>query len=245
MNYHVKFSLRLGGESKIDMTEPELQERFVLPYLNGADIMINGKTLKNSEITRVKIVRTPEPIKAQVEALELVESRKPRTMANVLATPVRHRVIDEIKDDVTDDFLSKPPKQYSSDKDYVNVDRIEELKKSKKDKFELLRLVRICEELNLNWREGNYISVISLVRTILHHVPPIFGVANFEQVANNYNGGLSFKKSMTNLLQSSKNIADHNLHSQAQKNEALPNNAQVDFRSDLDFLLAEIVKLLK
>ncbi len=242
MNYHIKFSLRLGGEAKLDMEEAELQERFVFPYLNGEDIMINGKKLGNSDITRVKIVRTDDPLKDKVQALEQIESRKPKRM---FATPVIYKVIDEIKDDVTDNFLNKLPKRHTSEKDYVNVDRIEELKNCKKDNFELLKLIRICEELNSNWRENNYISVIALVRTILHHVPPLFGFTNFEQVANNYNGGISFKKAMLNLLNSSKNIADHHLHSQAQKNEVLPNNSQVDFKSELDFLLAEIVKLHK
>jgi len=224
------------------MTEKEIQERFVLPYLNGEDIMINGKTLKNSQITRVKIVTTAEPLKARIQKLQEIEDRKPKRMFD---SPITHKVIDGIQDDVTDDFLNKPPKQYSSDKDYINKDRIEELRKCKKENFELLKLVRICEELNSNWHQENYISVISLVRTILNYVPPIFGLANFEHVASNYGGGISFKKAMANLLQSSKNISDHHLHSQAAKNEALPNNAQVDFRSDLDFLLAEIVKILK
>lgn len=84
-----------------------------------------------------------------------------------------------------------------------------------------------------------------MLRTILHHIPPIFGFSNIEEVTNNYAGGISFKKVMKHLLESSKNIGDLHLHGQVKAKDTLPNDIQVDYRNDLDLLLCEIIKLTK
>ena len=124
------------------------------------------------------------------------------------------------------------------------MERIIDLEKINNLNFNLQKLIKICKEINNNWENKNYYSLIALVRIILDHIPPIFGLNNFSEVANNYSGGRSFKKSMSNLLNSSKNIADNHLHSQVQKKEVLPTPQQVDYRNDLDLLLSEIIKTL-
>ena len=50
---------------------------------------------------------------------------------------------------------------------------------------------------------------------------------------------------MANLETSSRKIADHYLHAQIRQSEALPNVTQIDFSNAVDFLLAEIVRVLK
>jgi hypothetical protein len=50
---------------------------------------------------------------------------------------------------------------------------------------------------------------------------------------------------MQRLDESSRRIADQHLHCQIRKTEVLPNKTQVDFRNDIDFLLAEVARLLK
>lgn len=80
---------------------------------------------------------------------------------------------------------------------------------------------------------------------ILDHVPPSLGKQNFSDVANNYAGPSSFKKSMQNLQLSLWNIADAHLHVPIRQKEVLPTGQQVDFHKDLDLLLGEIVKTLK
>jgi len=129
--------------------------------------------------------------------------------------------------------------------EYINSGRINELRAINNVNFDLAKLIRICEELNDNWQNGNYYSVIALVRTILNHCSTALGHSSFEQVANNYNGGQSFKKIAKNLFESAKNIADSHLHHQMQKNDPLPNETQVDFRTNIDFLLAELIKTLR
>jgi|GEM_PF-1435780 hypothetical protein len=128
---------------------------------------------------------------------------------------------------------------------YVDTNRIEELKNLKSNQFDLSRLVKLCEELNKCCREECHHSIIMLLRAIIDHVPPIFNrCKNFKEVANNYSGSNSFKKSMQNLENSSRNIADQFLHCQIRSKEVLPTVKQTDFSNDLDLLLAEIVRIL-
>jgi hypothetical protein len=79
----------------------------------------------------------------------------------------------------------------------------------------------------------------------MDHVPPIFGVSSFAEVASNYGGSRSFKESMSSLASAARKIADAHLHTQIRARESLPTATQVNFAPQLDFLLAEIVRLLK
>lgn len=127
-------------------------------------------------------------------------------------------------------------------RDYVSNVRIRDLKKSKNSKFDFLRLIRFCEELNLAFNGKGYLSVITLTRAILDHVPPVFGLDDFTKVANNY-GTKSFRDSMLNLNNSSRKISDAYLHTRIRKAESLPTLTQIDFSNDLDVLLSEIVRI--
>tara|TARA_R110002049_G_scaffold309094_1_gene516810 strand:- start:1738 stop:2505 length:768 start_codon:yes stop_codon:yes gene_type:complete len=128
-------------------------------------------------------------------------------------------------------------------KSYIDLTRIKELKQVASD-YDLNKLIRLCEELNDNYSRDNFYSVGMLVRAIIDHVPPIFGLSNFKEVANNYGeGGKSFNKNMKHLENSLRNISDSLLHSQIRKKESLPNDIQVNFSQDLDVLLAEIIRI--
>ncbi len=50
---------------------------------------------------------------------------------------------------------------------------------------------------------------------------------------------------MMHLKDSLKNIADHHLHTQVRDKEVLPTESQIDFKTDLDLLLSEIVRISK
>lgn len=128
---------------------------------------------------------------------------------------------------------------------YVNPARIKELKSIPKGNFDLAKLIRFCEELNICFAHECFLAMIVLTRAIIDHVPPVFGCKRFAEVSSNYTGGKSFKDSMKNLEDSSRNIADSYLHGQIRKAESLPNSTQVDFSNDLDLLLAEIARILK
>lgn len=128
---------------------------------------------------------------------------------------------------------------------YVDEERIKELASLPKDKFDTTKLVKLCEELNQNHKWKNYFAVGAVLRTILDHVPPIFKMKNFEQVANNYKWGTSNKKCILRLQKAAKDIADNLLHEQIKKIEVLPKKPRVDFKAELDILLAEIITILK
>jgi hypothetical protein len=128
---------------------------------------------------------------------------------------------------------------------FVDPKRIEELKQVRKGEFDLSKLVRLCEEINISFATECYFSVAMLTRAILDHVSPIFGCDTFAELANNYAGSKLFKESMQTLDNSSRKIADQHLHTKIRESEVLPNATQVDFSQPLDVLLGEIVRIHK
>jgi hypothetical protein len=86
-------------------------------------------------------------------------------------------------------------------------------------------------------------SIAMLARAIVDHIAPIFSCKTFGEVANNYGGATSFKKSMQNLDRSLRSIPDAYLHIQVRAKESLPTAVQVNFSADLDVLLSEVVRL--
>lgn len=127
---------------------------------------------------------------------------------------------------------------------FVDQSRIAALSAKTPPSFDLLRLVRMCEELNVCYRDECYLAVAMLTRAILDHVPPLFGKTSFSEVASNYSGGKSFSVSMHHLEKSARNIADSHLHQHIRSKEILPTRVQVSFQHDLDVLLGEIVRIL-
>lgn len=155
--------------------------------------------------------------------------------------------LDETDELLKNPFLLNNTEIYKNQNIYfVNPIRINELKLIRSESFDLTKLIQLCKELNDASVIKNNLSSSLLVRSIIDHVSPIFGFANFSSFANNYSGGTgSFKKSMLNLDKSLRNIADNNIHSQVRKKEVLPTSTQVDFTNELDLLLSEIVRTLK
>lgn len=130
------------------------------------------------------------------------------------------------------------------DKEFINLGRISELKSSTTTLFDLKKLIRMLEEINYNYSNCNYLSVAMIGRAIIDHIPPIFGFQTFNEVANNY-GNKSFKKNMAHLNLSMRSIADSYLHVTIRQKEMLPNINQIDFSRELDFLLAEMIRIIR
>jgi hypothetical protein len=97
---------------------------------------------------------------------------------------------------------------------YVDSARLRELRDIRSSKFDLARLIALCDELNITWRAGANHATGMLVRAIMDHVPPIFGVSAFAQIASNYAGSRSFKEAMTALETAARKISDAHLHTQ-------------------------------
>jgi len=179
--------------------------------------------------------------KVTVFGIDYIEKRERPTISSIsseLNGGIQHRVLDLAAG-------RGPIESAANLKDlFVDEVRIEELQRINSHLFDLSKLIQLCYELNSCYKNDCYLAVTMLARTVLNHVPPIFGYKTFDEVANNYQGG-SFKKSMSHLQNSLRNIADAYLHLPIREKETLPNKTQVNFANDLDVLLAEIVRVLK
>jgi len=129
---------------------------------------------------------------------------------------------------------------------YVDPKRIEDLKMIKLQDFDLRRLVLLCENINIAYRNGAFLTIPLLIRTILNHIPPIFkeDFEKFEEVINNYSGGKSFKEQMEILNSSMRKLADNYLHSNIGSSVLIPNETQIDQKTNLDVLLSKIISRL-
>lgn len=128
---------------------------------------------------------------------------------------------------------------------YISDYRINELVELESNSFDFTKLIQLLHEINVSSDNQLHLSIAMQVRAILDHVPPIFNCKNFQEVSNSYNGSKSFKKSMQNLQNSLRNVADAFLHTQIRRAEVLPTSNQVNFKADLDVLLSEIVRINK
>jgi hypothetical protein len=135
-----------------------------------------------------------------------------------------------------DTSVSGPP--------YVSEVRLAALRAIKSDAFDLSKLIRLCEELNSNYARRNYYSVAMLLRSILDHVPPIFGARDFASVIAQH-GGKSIKDQMRKLDDFLRSIADQFLHQQIRRRETPPTDTQVHFAQPLDTLLGEVAAKLQ
>jgi len=143
---------------------------------------------------------------------------------------------------------NKPPQKPTSPS-YASLiadSRILELRGLASADFDFTKLVRLCEELNIAFQQDCYFSIAMLTRGLLDHVPPIFGMRTFVEVANNYSGGgRSFKQTIQHLENAARNVADAHLHMPIRKSETLPVAQQVCFGQELDVLLSEVVRISK
>ena len=234
----------------MDVTETQLQ-KIVAAYKNGDNyVTISGQRYFLSRLLKIKVFTF------DTKEVDLNKVKVGRTTEYHVTSPFgtyfTPKLLQMLGQDVTSQIIGdvgygEESKDLELNKsvnsDFVNQSRVDELRAISNPKFDLKKLIKFCEELNSNFRNGNYLSVGMIGRSILNHVPPIFGKTTFNEVANNQ-GGQSFQKNMKHLNNSFRSLADGYLHSPIGKKETLPNATQVDFRQDLDKLLEEIVRKL-
>jgi len=222
-----------------------LEEEFLTPYEKKLPIRMKGKLIPFKNIYSIQITSTL----LLDDEIELYARKNNFTWNNSTKDELKFISFcqNETESLHRNPYLIDDKEKYRNQNIYfVHPTRIQELKEIKSKQFDLAKLVRLCEELNNNSASMNNFSSSLLVRSIIDHIPPIFGYANFSQLANNYSDGTkSFKRSMLNLDNSLRNIADNNIHSQVRKKEVLPTTTQIDFTPELDLLLSEIVRKLK
>jgi hypothetical protein len=106
--------------------------------------------------------------------------------------------------------------------------------------FDLLKLVRFCEELNDAYGRGNYLSCALLIRAIMNHVPPLFGCRTFAEVTAQ--SGKSLKAVFERLEDSARPIADLHTHALIRAKELLPTKHQVEpYKASFELLIQEVI----
>ena len=210
--------------------------------LSGQKYHINR--LNSLQIFTHEVEKDPKLIYDKAQELGIAKR-------NLIGYHIPPKGLEKLGKNVTDEILGDTEfgqevivesKAQAKQEFFVNPDRLEELRKINNDQFDFSRLLQLCNEINDNYSRGNYLSVAMIGRSIINHVPPLFGFDTFNQVANNY-GNRSFKGIMNHLNNTMRSIADSYLHDTIRQKENIPNSTQVNFSQDLDVLLSEIVRI--
>lgn len=253
MTYNLFIKYNVGGYNILDLPAVKLPI-IIDAYKKGLpEFTVKGKTYNWGIVSEIRIFEnksghSEEQIKAYCQ--------ENYGWIKVFGTGylVSSKLLALLGSEVTDDVLGDIPfgndapavaKEAARD-NFIHPHRINALENIQSNKFDLSKLVVICEEINDNWSSENIFTVGLLLRTMINHVPPIFNDAytTFDHVVANYSGSRSFKENMTHLNKSLRTIADGYNHELISKKEILPTPNQVDFRQNIDLLLGEIIKRL-
>jgi hypothetical protein len=122
----------------------------------------------------------------------------------------------------------------------INKATLDNLEHIRSTQFDLTKLIGYCKEINSSFYHGNIVACLLLMRTVLNHVPPIFGCVTFAQVTAN--SGKSLRDSFEHLEQGVRKLADLYTHQPVRAKEIYPSRGQVEpFRAQFELLLHEIV----
>jgi hypothetical protein len=224
-HYHVRVSTKSRpsrDEVRLDVTEDKLEADFLTPYREGGAIVINGVTIPIDDLARLCISRSrPSSTELQSDALFQV-----KLQANRPSITPNDWLIAYLCEDVTDQFIRKPPGSAITtlaepsepanpvDNSYVNRQVIDEIRaKAGTSQFNVVKLLKLIEELNHNYKRRHSYAAHALLRAILDHVPPILGQTDFNAVANNYSWTRT-DKSYLKKLRDFRDQADDALHRQ-------------------------------
>ncbi len=245
-NLYLSFNDNKGKEKRdalVFLSYENLIINFVEPFNSGHSIMFNGLNIKHDMI---RIIR--------VSASKLKKDEVRLFMKKVSHSYDEKKAISRVKyfmecEPTTEQFINtKASISNRNSMDFVFEERMAELKSITNVEFDLTKLIRLCEELNLAHKADLRYAKSALIRSICDHVPPIFGHNSFEQVASNYKAeknSQSFRGAIKRMYDFFKHVADGVMHSQIRKKESLPTKEQFDVSNELDYLLQEVCRILK
>lgn len=243
--YNIHYRTILSSYNIWEITEDQL-EKVILAYKQGeTKFTLSGKQYHFNGLREISIFTSDRTTARNNQILDTIVNMTP-------ATYLSKQELLSLGIDVTAEKLGDSEygceKQLVSETNvkqpFINEDRIKQLSEIKSEKYDLSKLIALCNEINSGYNSENYYSVLMLIRAILDHVPPIFDKTSFNEVANNC-GTKSFKDAMRHLNESSRKIADGYLHQHIRRSESTPTETQVNYSQDVDFLLGEIVRILK
>jgi hypothetical protein len=245
-NLFIKYTDAKGKEKKdsiLLIDKEELLEQYIDPFISGSNIMFDGTQIKYESVNTIKVSKGKF---TKIEIPFLFKKWDDHFYSNEPTSRIKYF---ENCENITREFIKTTKTLTNKDRpDYIFPERLKELKGISNPTFDLTKLLQLCKELNLAHKNGMLYTTAALVRAICDHVPPIFDLPNFEQVASNYKADKntkSFKEGVKRLHDFFKHAADGVMHSQIRKKESLPTPEQLDVSKELDFLLQEVCRVLK
>ena len=106
--YHVRITQASApsyDETKIDLTFEELDTRFLSPYREGSDIVINGKVIPPSNIDRIRISKSSQDSDS-IRGIVRDERRRSDVLVGGISEEWE---IANKAEDVTDELITTPP----------------------------------------------------------------------------------------------------------------------------------------
>ena len=195
----------LVGNSASQIYADELYERFCIAWDNIKELFIkNNMMFPKAEI---------EEITDEIKRLVNLEVEKLSSRAKSKRGPIgnhskeiehglgmkRHQINSKLIAELI--HFTKSEKLHDREdvndiieNAYIDQKRIKDLETISTNKFDLTRLIQLCREINSSHRSKSYMSIAMAIRSIIDHVPPIFGFQTFNEVSNNYGGEKSFKR---------------------------------------------------
>ncbi len=119
MYYHIRISTKSNkthDETKVDLSEEQLLERFIKPYELGNSIIINGKTITLDDLTRIMISKSEKSSSDFIYTIKYEDRNS--TVISLGGPSYEWRAADRAKD-ITDDLI-KGPIGYKKDKQIKN-----------------------------------------------------------------------------------------------------------------------------
>jgi hypothetical protein len=146
--------------------------------------------------------------------------------------------IDVVLPDILSAALGSSIDKPGFSEHFVSPSIVDRLKTVGVSSFHTVKLVGYCHELNSSYYHGNIVACLLLIRTIMNHIPPLFGQQNFEQVAANV--PRSLKDTFTHLQSGVRKLADMYAHTPIRRREAYPTRSQIDpYKAQVEVLLQE------
>jgi hypothetical protein len=225
--------------------------RLVDIYLNGKDKwVLDGELFKIANIILFRIFELKISLDEEREFIDYLKSHYYYFEAGpYVYLPVKTMTSfkDQLKE-VTKKYIGN--KFYGEDKiiepknplnSFIDDSRIEGLKRTSIEGFDLFRLIKLCEEVNSSYLNGNYFAVGMLCRALKDHIPPIFGYKNVNEILQDGSIPKSDRDSLK-ILQDNKHIQDGFLHSHIKKKETLATASSVEYRPQIDVLIRMIIE---
>lgn len=248
MKYNILIETKNSTRSLLDRDENTIKKIIGAFKESKEFIFIDAEKFYTGELREIQVYEFNHPhFQTGKQLYEYCEKEYKLSKGYFSEPYVPKSILEQVGKKVTDVFINDNELEQleSSEKSeiYVNTKRIKELEKITNTNYDLSRLLAILKEINVCNNAKLKFAIPPLVRSIIDQVPPIFGKTNFSEVCGSY-GSKSFKESMIILDKNSRKIADSYLHTQIRKNEsALPTETQINFKSELDVLLQEIVRI--